>query len=134
MILFFMILSAAFCSLPLATDRGITASMVGDSAHTPTREASMDAPRTESGDKMVCFEAIRGLAAFAVLVSHFLLGFWPCIVFLEGLGWERVPWLGRFLARSIGRSLWNGHMAVSIFFVLSGFVLSLVYFRRGSAS
>ena len=97
----------------------------------------MHAPRTELNaaavPKLACFEAIRGLAAFSVLVGHFLLGFWPSVVFLEGLGWREVPAVLRFLARFPGKFLWNGPLAVSIFFVLSGFVLSLAYFQKGSA-
>jgi peptidoglycan/LPS O-acetylase OafA/YrhL len=83
--------------------------------------------------KMVCFEAIRGLAALAVVAGHYVLGFWPGLAFREGLGWDDSPsWLHLFV-RFPGKYLWDGHMAVSIFFVLSGFVLSLAYFQTGSA-
>jgi peptidoglycan/LPS O-acetylase OafA/YrhL len=85
-------------------------------------------------DKLVCFEAIRGLASLAVLVGHVLLGFWPGLYFRQGLGWDEFPaWL-QVLARFPGRFLWDGPMAVALFFVLSGFVLSLTYFREGSAT
>jgi peptidoglycan/LPS O-acetylase OafA/YrhL len=94
--------------------------------------AKFDAGHATS--KMVCFEAIRGLAALAVLVGHFILGFWPGMAFREGLGWNELPGAVRMLADFPGKYLWDGHMAVSIFFVLSGFVLSLIYFQRGGTA
>jgi peptidoglycan/LPS O-acetylase OafA/YrhL len=98
----------------------------------------MQALRGEVGrpvaDKLVCFEAIRGLASLAVLVSHTLLGFWPGLYFRQGLGWHEFPAWMQLLARFPGRFLWDGQMAVALFFVLSGFVLSLTYLREGSTS
>jgi peptidoglycan/LPS O-acetylase OafA/YrhL len=84
--------------------------------------------------KMVCFEAIRGLAALAVLIGHFILALWPGVAFREGLGWNELPGAVQLLAAFPGKYLWDGHMAVSIFFVLSGFVLSLIYFQRGGTA
>jgi peptidoglycan/LPS O-acetylase OafA/YrhL len=83
-------------------------------------------------DKMVCFEAVRGLASFSVLVSHVVLGFWPGLYFRQGLGWSEFPVVVQVLARFPGRFLWDGQVAVSLFFVLSGFVLSLSFCRDGS--
>ncbi len=81
--------------------------------------------------KLGCFEAIRGLAALAVVVGHFILGFWPGLYFRKGLVWDQAPLVVRQLARFPGKFFWDGHMAVSLFFVLSGFVLSLSGFRGG---
>jgi peptidoglycan/LPS O-acetylase OafA/YrhL len=82
--------------------------------------------------KLGCFEAIRGLAALAVVVGHFILGFWPGLYFRKGLGWDQSPSVVHALVRFPGKFLWDGHMAVSLFFVLSGFVLSLSGFRNGA--
>ena len=59
-------------------------------------------------------DAIRGLAALSVVASHF--------VHVYGLP---TCWLSTF---PLG-CWWDGQAAVSLFFVLSGFVLSLKYFR-----
>ena len=87
-----------------------------------------------SGSKMDCFEAIRGLAALAVVMLHMTIAFWPGLVYREGPQWQAAPiWL-RTLIRFPGKFLINGSMAVTIFFILSGFVLSLSFFKKGSVS
>jgi peptidoglycan/LPS O-acetylase OafA/YrhL len=83
--------------------------------------------------KLVCLEALRGMAALAVVVGHLILAFWPGFYFRTGLGWGEFPLWLQTLARFPGKFLWDGHTAVSIFFVLSGFVLSLSYFQGGAA-
>jgi peptidoglycan/LPS O-acetylase OafA/YrhL len=96
----------------------------------------MQAMRGErpAADKMACFEAIRGLAALTVLIFHVMVAFWPGLSVGKGPGGEVLPaWL-QVLTRLLGRFLWDGQMAVLLFFVLSGFVLSLTYFREGSAT
>jgi peptidoglycan/LPS O-acetylase OafA/YrhL len=90
------------------------------------------AARAEGG-KVECFESVRGLASFAVLVAHTCLAFWPAFYTKSGPLWDGYPGPVRWLAASPARALWDGHFAVSIFFVLSGFVLSLSFFRTGSA-
>ena len=72
-----------------------------------------------AGDKLVRLDALRGLAAAAVVANHVLLTFWP-----RAAGKADVwPWL---------RVLYDGGFAVKIFFVLSGFVLSVSFFRTGN--
>lgn len=89
-------------------------------------------PRTTS--KMECLEGIRGFASFAVLVGHIMLTFWPGIYFRSGPLWQPIPRAIKAVAQFPGKFLWDGHAAVSVFFVLSGFVLSLAFFERRSAS
>jgi peptidoglycan/LPS O-acetylase OafA/YrhL len=77
------------------------------------------------GRRLIHLEAIRGIAALFVVLGH--------------LGWTFVPVLqtrlnlpvsGRVLLATPLSLVINGGFAVRIFFVLSGFVLSLSYFRR----
>ncbi len=92
----------------------------------------MDDRAATNSDRLECFDAVRGLAALAVVVGHLILTFWPAVAFRTGPGWELVPaWL-QLLVRFPGKFLWDGHAAVSIFFVLSGFVLSVAFLRTGS--
>ncbi|MBA4018932.1 MAG: hypothetical protein C0483_17325 [Pirellula sp.] len=83
--------------------------------------------------KIEAFESVRGLASFAVLIAHTCLAFWPAFYMRSGPLWDGYSSTVRWFASSPARSLWDGHFAVSIFFVLSGFVLSLSYFRTRSA-
>jgi peptidoglycan/LPS O-acetylase OafA/YrhL len=92
-----------------------------------------DSAGPHSAGKLECFESIRGLAAFAVVVAHLLCGFWPAMYSRNGPWWQDVPGWLQLLARFPGKYLWNGETAVTIFFVLSGFVLSLSFFLGGSA-
>ncbi|HQT85991.1 MULTISPECIES: acyltransferase [Acidiphilium] len=72
---------------------------------------------------MIPLEAIRGIAAVIVVVYHGFLGFAPQVIH----GGD-AP--GQVL-REFTTGLVNGGAAVSMFFVLSGFVLSLPFSRRG---
>ena len=83
-------------------------------------------------DKMECFEAIRGLASLAVLLGHLLLAFWPDLVAGPGEIPASYPRLVRQLARSPLKIAFDSQFAVTVFFLLSGFVLSLSYFRTRS--
>jgi peptidoglycan/LPS O-acetylase OafA/YrhL len=87
----------------------------------------------QTTSKLVCFEAIRGLAALVVVVYHIITGFWPAILHREGSHWQATPLWLRALVRFPGKFLWDGGMAVTVFFVLSGFVLSLSFFQKGSS-
>lgn len=66
-------------------------------------------------------DSVRGLASMVVVWSHFVLGFGlPGI--LEGM--ENTPL----------HIFWDGFASVSMFFVLSGFVLSYKHFNPGIAT
>ncbi len=71
--------------------------------------------------RMVPLEAIRGIAAVIVVVYHGFLGFAPRVVHGGGAPPQ--------LLREFTAGLVNGGAAVSVFFVLSGFVLSLPFAR-----
>jgi peptidoglycan/LPS O-acetylase OafA/YrhL len=67
-------------------------------------------------------DSIRGLAALTVITEHYIIGYGlPC----KGLLCEQ------WLDNSPLHFWWDGGAAVSMFFVLSGLVLSLKYFRHG---
>ncbi|MCD6389977.1 MAG: acyltransferase [Desulfobulbaceae bacterium] len=67
--------------------------------------------------RLTFLDSIRGLAALSVVWSHFALGYGALVPFQTVL--EHTP-LHLF---------WDGSAAVSMFFVLSGFVLSLKYLQ-----
>lgn len=66
--------------------------------------------------KYEALDSIRGVAAVVVMMSHLILGFYPVIY----IGTDHVvtPWV---------RVWYQGDFAVTLFFVLSGFVLSLSF-------
>lgn len=75
--------------------------------------------------KINFFEGVRGIAAFIVVISHFIQVFYPA---LYDLNPELVH---NEFEKSIPQTplniFYNGNFAVCIFFVLSGFVLSYKY-------
>jgi peptidoglycan/LPS O-acetylase OafA/YrhL len=69
----------------------------------------------DAGGREMALESVRGLAALIVVLHHLVFGFAPHL-------FQRLdaPWL----------RIWHdGKFAVSVFFVLSGFVLSLSFVR-----
>jgi peptidoglycan/LPS O-acetylase OafA/YrhL len=93
----------------------------------------MNAAPAKPANKMESLEAIRGLACLGAIVGHLILTFWPALYYRTGAEWHQFPAWAQTLARFPGKFVW-GNLAVSIFFVLSGFVLSLSFFRGGSAT
>src|SRR5215472_16570432 len=69
--------------------------------------------------KDIVLEAIRGGAALVVVVWHVCVGFFPYSL----NGWWQGSPLNLFM---------NGHSAVQLFFVLSGYVLTRRYFESGN--
>lgn len=76
--------------------------------------------------KLVQLEALRGLAAMIVVAWHFLWAFDPArIGIVDGFDPSSA------LLGSVGFASIDGPAAVTLFFVLSGFVLPLGFFRSG---
>lgn len=78
--------------------------------------------------KLLYLDGIRGLAAFAVVISHYIQVFYPAA--LNGrpqqvhFKWD--IWYGH----SPINLFYNGQFAVCLFFVLSGYVLSVKMFEK----
>jgi peptidoglycan/LPS O-acetylase OafA/YrhL len=75
-------------------------------------------------------ELLRGLAALVVFVHHFLLIFYPALFTTHAEHSHTSANTEAALAYTPLSFLWNGNFAVSVFFVLSGYVLSLGYFAH----
>jgi len=80
-------------------------------------------------DKLLYLEGIRGLAAFMVMIYHYSRGFYPTFA----TGNPETSHLGEFgllyYANPVN-VITNGNFYVTIFFVLSGYVLSKSYFEK----
>ena len=74
-----------------------------------------------AGGKVEALDSVRGLAALVVVAAHLIAGFHPTVYFDAKA--VVTPWL---------RVWYHGDFAVALFFVLSGFVLSLSFFRTRS--
>ena len=97
---------------------------LGWEAKSSTKGESRLIKADDSGIKHIAFlDSVRGLAAMAVLSEHFVIAF--------GL-----PCTGELCAQLLDNSplhiWWDGSAAVSMFFVLSGLVLSLRHFRSAT--
>ena len=74
--------------------------------------------------KALYLESIRGIAAFVVVLHHLVIAFAPSV-------FVHPPFAH---AKFFIGALTNGYLSVRVFFVLSGFVLSLSFFRTASKS
>lgn len=77
-------------------------------------------------------EGLRGVAAIAVVLWHFSYAFYPALT-TGNLKLAHTT-LEPLIYGSVFGFLYSGTFAVAIFFVLSGFVLSIGYFKTGSES
>ncbi len=79
--------------------------------------------------KVIYIEGIRGMAAFMVVIHHYLLAFYPA----QASGVASNAHFGSlelFYHKSPFIFLTNGQLFVYIFFILSGYVLSKKFFRE----
>ncbi len=78
------------------------------------------------GERWSSLDAVRGLAALTVVAHH---GFAALPEFWAVYTGAPTSRLATIMAFSPLHLLWEGHQAVLVFFVLSGFVLSLPYWQ-----
>ncbi|KAI9135883.1 hypothetical protein BKA69DRAFT_1129683 [Paraphysoderma sedebokerense] len=74
---------------------------------------------TSTSSKLLYLEGIRGVAALSVAIFHFIRDIAPEVIYSSELWWKYTP-LALF---------WAGEVSVGIFFVLSGRVLALSYYK-----
>jgi peptidoglycan/LPS O-acetylase OafA/YrhL len=84
--------------------------------------------RSRSLQRYEELDSLRGLAALAVMVGHFLMVFTPIVQNTSDLGFWDYPL--NLLKYTPLHAIWGGHEAVIMFFLLSGFVLSLPFFSN----
>lgn len=77
-------------------------------------------------------DSLRGLAALAVMIGHFFLVFAPMAQNTSSLAFLEYPL--NLLKYTPLHLFWGGHEAVIMFFLLSGFVLSLPFFSNRQQS
>ena len=78
-------------------------------------------PAPSAAPRLIALDGLRGIAALVVVYFHYVIGYGPLPAMENTI-----------VAASPLHLLWDGSAAVSLFFVLSGFVLSYGYLRPGS--
>jgi peptidoglycan/LPS O-acetylase OafA/YrhL len=98
-------------------------------------EAQPVAERSRIRDRISSLDGLRGLAAFVVLIHHAMLGGAPALIYGYGI----VPGISAparwsfdwWIEQTPLHIFWAGSEMVMIFFVLSGYVLTLPAVKRG---
>jgi peptidoglycan/LPS O-acetylase OafA/YrhL len=84
--------------------------------------------------KLDYLESLRGLAALVVVFAHYVLAFYPALYWAKPGQVHTEGSLELFLSGTPFNLLYNGDFSVTIFFVLSGFVLSYKFFQDRTAA
>ncbi len=83
--------------------------------------------------KIDYLESLRGLAAFVVVIAHFVVAFYPALYWARPDQVHTEHGVELAISGTPLNLLYNGDFSVAIFFVLSGFVLSYKFHRDRSA-
>jgi len=89
-------------------------------------------PSSAPSNKLLHLESIRGLAALSVVFSHLVNMFCQQLMAVDAPTRQAHPAWMTVIACSPLNLAYNGHFAVVLFFVLSGFVLSYSFLRSGN--
>jgi peptidoglycan/LPS O-acetylase OafA/YrhL len=86
--------------------------------------------------RLMELEGLRGIASIIVVIFHALVIFYPVMFYGITSGWSPVQhiWFENNLFGGILSAFSSGAFAVGIFFVLSGFVLTIGYFQTNDDS
>ena len=84
-----------------------------------------EATEIESSHRVNALDAVRGIAALSVVLAHVTAA--NAVVYHPGSVTTWPNWLTRLTPLQL---MWDGPVAVVIFFVLSGYVLTLPFLRR----
>lgn len=76
-------------------------------------------------------DGIRGIGAFSVYCNHFMLTFYPYYSKSEMDDGKEKYFPNEYVRTTPIRIAYAGHLWVLVFFILSGFVLPMNYFKTG---
>ncbi|QQS69129.1 acyltransferase [Candidatus Saccharibacteria bacterium] len=97
------------------------------------RSATQSDEKTSTNTKKItALDSVRGIAAFSVILWHFASIFFPAAIG-AGSAYAHSSYDFWFYHSPLA-SLFSGSLAVSLFFILSGFVLSLRFFENKQSS
>lgn len=74
-------------------------------------------------------DGVRGLAAFIVVIYHYIVAFYPALYTGNVNNIKTSSGIELFIASSPLNILYDGSLSVCIFFILSGYVLTYKYFK-----
>lgn len=89
----------------------------------------MEQKTSYPSQRLAYLDGLRGVAACMVLFGHLVRIVWPSLLTAETYPVATLAWQ-RTLAASPLSVLWDGRLAVDIFFVLSGYVLTAAVTER----
>jgi len=84
-------------------------------------------PRNKINERILYLEGLRGLSMVVIVLNHFAAAFYPAIIFGEKASQHNAFEL--IIYKTPLNIFFSGILALSIFYLLSGYLLSYKYFR-----